>query len=642
MRRKLCMYMAVFLCASLLFSSQGHASSTLVVDSAEVIEDTLFIKGATSAGDGQQVTLLIESPLGSIVYIDQGTSGTGGSFEFTYSLENENAGDYVAYLGGTGVLSREQVAFEYQGASNPTPAAEISVNPPSVVDNDVHITGTISTGVGQQVTLLITAPSGVLIHIDQTTSGANGAFEFVYGLNDPIVGTYGVSVGGTGVQERQKVTFEYEETGENPDPDPNPNPNPNPGQGQGNGNTPTIVKEETSDGRTKTRVVFDSDRLGNALGILKDKDKGAQTVTIEIDEESDIIEVELPAEALVEAAENTPDAIIEIKSSNANYNLPVSLLNLADLAAELENAAKDLKVKVTMEKVSGEIAEAIADQARANGIEMLGDAFDFSIVVEAGGKSKKVESFGKKYVSRSIVIAGELAASEATAVVFDPETDEMQFVPAVIETIEGKTHVHIKRNSNSIYTVVKSSKSFADMADHWAKSEVELLASKLIINGMSETAFAPEKSITRAQFAALVVRGLGLSKSSEASPFIDVAHTAWYSGDVNAALQAGIISGFGDGTFRPDEEVTREQMAVIIANAMQATSTSVQADISKLSAYKDQATISPWARGSMTQAVEAGIIKGVTVDTIEPTEQATRAEAAVMLKRFLGFVEFIN
>src|SRR5690606_13737712 len=108
---------------------------------------------------------------------------------------------------------------------------------------------------------------------------------------------------------------------------------------------------------------------------------------------------------------------------------------------------------------------------------------------------------------------------------------------------------------------------------------------------------------------------------------------------------AGLVGAVSAERFEPDREITREQMAVIIANAMTIAGRSGIA-VSKaddlLNKFGDQADISEWARAAVARAVEAGIIRGVTADTIAPATYATRAQAAVLLKRFLQFIEFID
>lgn len=176
--------------------------------------------------------------------------------------------------------------------------------------------------------------------------------------------------------------------------------------------------------------------------------------------------------------------------------------------------------------------------------------------------------------------------------------------------------------------------NFGDVSNHWAKKEIEYLAARGIIKGVSETSFAPNADITRAEFAALVTRVLGLETGSFGGSFSDVNQNAWYALEVEAAMNAGIVLGSG-GKFNPNSKISREEMAVMIVRAYEfqtkqsATGTgSVQ--------FADAASASAWAADAIKAANALGIVNGKTSTTFAPKDQATRAEAATMLYRLLG------
>ncbi|MFH5181185.1 S-layer homology domain-containing protein [Paenibacillus sp. TAB 01] len=195
--------------------------------------------------------------------------------------------------------------------------------------------------------------------------------------------------------------------------------------------------------------------------------------------------------------------------------------------------------------------------------------------------------------------------------------------------------------TDSVYSNVYS---FEDLSDHWAKSDVEYLVSKNIINGVSETSFAPERDITRAEFAALVVRALGLTNAeAPASTFTDVPSDAWYASTVAAASNAGIINGYDDETFRPDAKITREELAAIVIRALDHSdiATNVSDPEEALKNYTDADQII-WAQKELAAAINTGLISGMTEDTLAPEAQATRAQAAVVLKRVFDILSQIQ
>ncbi|GAA4828554.1 hypothetical protein GCM10023310_01750 [Paenibacillus vulneris] len=349
----------------------------------------------------------------------------------------------------------------------------------------------------------------------------------------------------------------------------------------------------------------------------------------------------LPASALVDAVKAGKTIIIV--NSNGSLTLPLSVLNLDDLSKTLGVEVKDMKIKVSIAKVTGETADAVKAAATALGATQVADAVDFNVVAVDNGSKTAAVDFGKTYVSRSIKVSKSVDSKFVTGVLYNETTKKVSFVPSTFATADGETTATLKRNGSSIYTVVESKKSFADVASHWSKADVELLANKLVVDGVTDTAFQPDRNITRAEFAALVVRSLGLSSAAATSSFTDVKSDAWYASTVATAAKAGIIDGYEDKTFRPDAQITREELAAMVIRAMNYAdiATSVSDPESVLSKYKDSNKI-VWAQKEIAAAINAGLINGMTDDTIGSDSQATRAQSATMLKRFLSVANFIN
>ncbi|MNY36097.1 Endo-1,4-beta-xylanase A precursor [compost metagenome] len=129
-----------------------------------------------------------------------------------------------------------------------------------------------------------------------------------------------------------------------------------------------------------------------------------------------------------------------------------------------------------------------------------------------------------------------------------------------------------------------------------------------------------------------------------ASGFTDIHPTDWYAQMVNTAATAGLIEGYDDGTFRPLQQVTREQMAAMINRTIQITGSQQEsyAQDSILMPFSDQHAIDNWARDAMAFTLQKGLIQGVTETQLNPNASATRAQAAVMLKRLLIYLAYMN
>ncbi|MDF2814036.1 MAG: S-layer protein [Paenibacillus sp.] len=375
----------------------------------------------------------------------------------------------------------------------------------------------------------------------------------------------------------------------------------------------------------------DSETLKNALA-------KHDNVTLNIKGDT----VQIPASALIDAAKRD-GVTITIVGENGTYILPLSVLLLEELAKELGVDVKDLKINVGITKVTGEQAAAVAKAVEDLGAALVADIVEFTLTAEGkDGKKIAIESFGDTYVSRQLTLTSK-PTKPTTGVVF--ENGKVSFVPSTFSTTNDKTVATIKRNSNSIYTVIELEKSFNDINAHWAQSYIEMLASKLIVDGVTDQLFEPDRNITRAEFAALLVRSLGLELATDTSTFSDVAAGEWFSGVVGAAAKAKLVDGYEDGTFRPNTQISREELAAMVVRALKYAGMEIKIDAAKqasiLAAWSDSNQI-VWGHNEIAAAIEAGIVDGMTNTTLAVRENATRAQSATMLKRFLTKADFID
>jgi hypothetical protein len=409
--------------------------------------------------------------------------------------------------------------------------------------------------------------------------------------------------------------------------------------------TDAITEEVTTDtnGSTTTTVTLDLDKFKEFVNALTNS-----AVNIKVSGTSDKVSVQLPVEALTALASKNNNAILQIESSNGTYSLPVKVINTANLATQLGVSADDVTVTVNINKVTAAVQGQMDQSITGLGAKSLTSGIEFEIVASANGKSIIVNNFGNVYVSRSLTVDGTVDASTTTGVLYNPSTGSLQFVPTTFATVNGQTVATLKRNANSIYTVVEHKKSFQDIsANHWGKADIELLASKFVINGLTADTFGTDVEITRAQFTALLVRALGLSEQAGEGTFSDVSSKAWYAAAVSTAAELGLVEGFNDGTFKPEQVINRQELAVLMKRALEFVGKDVKnVNVSsKLNAFSDKNSISNWAADAVAQVSVTGITTGKTVNgelAYAPQESATRAEAAVMLKRLLQYVEFIN
>lgn len=166
-----------------------------------------------------------------------------------------------------------------------------------------------------------------------------------------------------------------------------------------------------------------------------------------------------------------------------------------------------------------------------------------------------------------------------------------------------------------------------DTKGHWAESYVGQLTQRSIIGGFPDGSFKPDDGITRAQFAAIAVKALNLPQASGPATFKDVAANYWGAKAIAAVSQAGLVTGFPDGTFKPEDKITRAQALVILAKALP----SGIADISILNSYQDGSQVPAWAAPSVAKAAKARILVSYPdPSAIRPNTNATRADVAAL------------
>ncbi|WP_262985712.1 glycoside hydrolase family 3 N-terminal domain-containing protein [Paenibacillus sp. PL91] len=183
----------------------------------------------------------------------------------------------------------------------------------------------------------------------------------------------------------------------------------------------------------------------------------------------------------------------------------------------------------------------------------------------------------------------------------------------------------------STYAVAFVNKSFDDLGKHvWAKQAIEVMASKGVINGVSEKAYAPAEQVKRADFISLLVKALGLSAAVDGN-FSDVAKDAYYYDAVAIAKKLGIVTGREDGAFDPNASITRQEMIAMTARALHVSGKKLEAgSAEQLKPFTDLKQLASYAESSAALLVANGIVKG-DGSKLNPLGHTTRAEAAVIM-----------
>ncbi|MGI6627812.1 MAG: S-layer homology domain-containing protein [Bacillota bacterium] len=185
--------------------------------------------------------------------------------------------------------------------------------------------------------------------------------------------------------------------------------------------------------------------------------------------------------------------------------------------------------------------------------------------------------------------------------------------------------------------IVANDKMFSDVAGHPAENQIHSLASRGIINGVSPVLFEPGRTMTRAEFAAIVVRALGLNPRA-IFEFTDVPSGAWYSPYVGTAYSYGIVNGISQTKFAPESLITRQEAAVMVCRAATLCGLNTKLEVNEirdtLCQFADYIKSAQWARGSLAFCFQQGVLDQEVMD-IKPLETVNRAEIAVMLYRLM-------
>jgi hypothetical protein len=276
------------------------------------------------------------------------------------------------------------------------------------------------------------------------------------------------------------------------------------------------------------------------------------------------------------------------------------------------------KVEIKIEKIT-------TPPAVPTGFKLAGSVYEFSV------DGKKSYNFAKDITIK---------------LNFDPNTLEVEEMPTIQYydeaqnkwvnlggTVSGNT-VTIQVNHFTKYAVIVVKKTetedekLKDIAGHWAFDNIKKLIALGAINGYPDNSFKPNKTITRAEFATVLVKAFKIEKKG--SKFFADTTAHWAKDYIATAAENGIVNGYNTATFGPDNPINREQMSLMIVKAAKLTSAAGEIQ------FSDCGKISPWAREAIATAIQNGIMKGYPDNTVRPQGSATRAEAVTVVVNVLN------
>jgi len=339
---------------------------------------------------------------------------------------------------------------------------------------------------------------------------------------------------------------------------------------------------------------------------------------------------------------------VSVKRDAVEYLLPAEELTIGKVAETLgvqQEDLKDIKIEVKIAKLDQAVVDRYNTVAKANGAELVFPPVSFEVVaktLKADGSTAEVGiSRFSNYVERVMEIpAGVDPSKITTGIVFNAD-GTYSHVPTEVYQKDGKWYAKLNSLTNSNYSVIWNPVEVASVQNHWSKKAVNDMASRLVI--FNPERFEPDSAITRADFAEYIVRALGLYREGAvpANAFTDVYASGERALGIVIASQNGIVTGYPDGSFRPDARITREEAMTMYQRAMTVTKLAGW-DPARHQGYSDYTEVSPWAASYVQEVLSAHVFNGTSATQISPKSNLTYAEAAQAIQNLLVESKLIN
>ena len=437
-------------------------------------------------------------------------------------------------------------------------------------------------------------------------------------------------------------------------PDPTPEPTPDLTLEPPATPTPDPTPDPTP-GITGPTVIIDDELVD--IGSVKDEDD-TRTVTFDpealdaqIDDATDYVRVVLPADDKISTFEAIfvvkniddmadKDMTLIITVGTVNYEIPTTAIDTTSVMEAL--GATDpaiVPITVSITKSVDDYTQTVVDSTlRYADMQQIGESMQFNITAYYNGQTVEVENFNQ-FVGRTIQITAEQARRITTGLVIEDNGSRRHVPTDVFSNTYGRHFATINSLTNSTYVLVYNDVYFADARGTWFEASVNQMASRTIVNGRDTGNFDGNDNITRAEFAAIVIRALGLQNNGASEIFTDVNRHTWYSGYVGKAFEYGIVTGVGFGLYEPHRQITRQEAMLMVQRA--ANIAQMQGNTADINAFPDAANVSSWALDAAQWNVGSGLIQGRD-GRLDPQENITRAETATIILRLLQGAELVD
>lgn len=339
---------------------------------------------------------------------------------------------------------------------------------------------------------------------------------------------------------------------------------------------------------------------------------------------------------------------LSVKTQTIDYVIPAKEIGIEKVSQMLgvkSDSLKEIKVEIKMNKVEQEKIKEIEKQAKQNGYEVVFPPVEFEVIAKiksSTGQENQVSiSKFSQYVERILEIPSKVEASKITTGIVYNIDGTFSHIPTQVFKKDEKYYTRLSSLTNSSYSVIANNVTVASVENHWSKSPVNNMASRLVIKNPST--FMPGQEITRGEFAEYITKAIGVYRVgiAKGTQFLDVKQTDELADAITTAVEHGIIKGYEDKTFRPNEKITREQAMSMYKRAMNVVKLE-ETHTNKIENYQDKQAVSPWAYDDVNAVLNANVFNGRIKDTIAPKATFTYAEAATAINNLLIESGLIN
>jgi uncharacterized repeat protein (TIGR02543 family) len=337
---------------------------------------------------------------------------------------------------------------------------------------------------------------------------------------------------------------------------------------------------------------------------------------------------------------------VSIKTEHVDYNIPVKALDIQQVASQLNRGQASLnEIEVKIQIAKANQATEIIEVAEASGYKVLVSPVELKVVAKNTSHRDQENEINitkfSSYVSILFALPEEINQEQITTGIVYNQDGTFSHIPTALLRKHNKLYAQLSSLTNSVYAVIANPVSVTAVENHWSKESVNELASRLVIK--NPDTFAPNEFITRGEFAEYMTKALGIYRTGVATwaKFSDVDLASALADPIAIAVDYKIISGYPDGTFRPERLISREEAMVMYSQAMEIVSWEETAN-NGIEKYKDLEQVAPWAYKSVKKTVSAGVFNGKTSQTIAPKSLFTYGEAATAIRNLLSKADLIN